>query len=70
MLTWLQSGFLATTICFAMAVILVLSLRFVMMRENERREKTSSGQIVTEDNDNLALTDQTDKENLKFRYLL
>lgn len=53
-----------------MAVVLILSLRFVMMRENARREKIDGADGVTEGDDSPALTDQTDKENLRFRYLL
>lgn len=64
----IQSGFLATTVCFALAVVLISTLRLVMMRENARRDQISGGATVTVGS--LTLTDQTDKENLNFRYLL
>lgn len=68
----MQSGFLATTICFGLAVALILSLRFVMMWDNARRDAISHGAspVVEGEDSSLALTDQTDKENLHFRYLL
>lgn len=51
-------------------MVLIISLRLVMMRENARRDQINGGDAVVEGADVLALTDQTDTENLRFRYLL
>lgn len=51
------------------------ALRFVLARENKRRDRLqaadqNSGAIASNLTDRAALTDQTDKENLNFRYIL
>lgn len=48
------------------------SLRLVLARENARRDKLQLSQepVTVGGTDTLALTDQTDRENLNFRYVL
>lgn len=69
-LTLRQSGFLATTICFGLAVCLIGALRVVLARENARRDQLQKVGSVNARSDVLELTDRTDKENLDFRYVL
>ncbi|KIV90724.1 hypothetical protein PV10_05350 [Exophiala mesophila] len=68
------SGFLATTICFAMAALLMGTLRVLYTCENRRRDRlqTEGGRHDqgVEAAEQLSLTNQTDKENLGFRYVL
>ncbi|KEF61881.1 uncharacterized protein A1O9_03453 [Exophiala aquamarina CBS 119918] len=68
-----RSGFLATTVCFACSSLMVATLRVLLSRENQRRDRLQSannGIPRIESPDDLALTNETDKENLNFRYVL
>lgn len=56
-------------ICFSVSVVSITLLRFLYAIENARREKLADNAAPGED-EYLTLTDQTDKENLKFRYVL
>jgi MFS transporter, ACS family, allantoate permease len=72
--TFSKSGFLATTLCFAIATICMAILRFVLARENAKRDE-QQGVHNGQDNvawnaDAPALSDQTDNKNRDFRYLL
>lgn len=49
------------------------TLRVLLSRENQRRDRLQSGASAMssiESMDDLALTNETDKENLNFRYVL
>lgn len=66
----LQSGFLATTICFGVSTLTMLVLRFTIIRENKRRDKLQQGPSdPVDDRDQLELSDVTDRKNLNFRYV-
>ena len=69
-LTYLQSGFLATTICFGISTLTMLALRFTIIRENKRRDKLQQNSpVVQNDGDHLEISDVTDRKNLNFRYV-
>ncbi|KAF4338412.1 allantoate permease [Fusarium beomiforme] len=64
------SGFLATSICFGISTVTMIVLRFVLIAENKRRDKlqqTSSG--LRDENEQLEISDVTDRKNLNFRYV-
>ncbi|KAF4959442.1 hypothetical protein FGADI_1663 [Fusarium gaditjirri] len=64
------SGFLATSICFGVSIIVMIVLRFVLIAENKRRDKlqeTSSG--LPDGTEYLEISDVTDRKNLSFRYV-
>lgn len=52
--------------------VLILTLRFLLARENARRDKVQSAQeggLEGRDLDATAFGDLTDRENLNFRYI-
>lgn len=69
-LTDIQSGFLATIICFAMAVLFITTLRVLLARENARRDSMQMDGSNQPTFDILEIHDRTDKTNLNFRYVL
>ena len=53
-------------------VCVILTLRFLLSRENKRRDKIQSampGGLEGRDMDATAFSDMTDRENLNFRYI-
>jgi hypothetical protein len=69
-LTYPQSGFLATTICFGISTLTMLALRFTIIRENKRRDALQQNSAVVQDeSDHLEISDITDRKNLNFRYV-
>jgi len=53
-------------------VVVVLTLRFVLSRENKRRDRVQGlmeGGLDGRDLDATAFGDMTDRENLNFRYI-
>ena len=72
LLTCSQSGFLATTVCFAFSALMIIILRVLLARENQRRDRLQGSHNVVSsiETDDLALTNETDKENLNFRYVI
>ncbi|KAM5343629.1 hypothetical protein ACJ41O_012166 [Fusarium nematophilum] len=64
------SGFLATTICFGIATITMLVLRFTLIFENRRRDQLQQTSISLErEPEQLELSDETDRRNMNFRYV-
>lgn len=63
-----QSGFLGTGICFGIATVAMVTLRFVIIFENKRRDKVQ-GEAPAQHYEDRSINDLTDKENLNFRYL-
>ena len=69
-LTYLQSGFLATTICFGISTLTMLALRFTIIHENKRRDKLQQNSaVVRDEGDHLEISDVTDRKNPNFRYV-
>ncbi|KAF5008114.1 hypothetical protein FDECE_5598 [Fusarium decemcellulare] len=65
-----SSGFLATTICFGIAALTMLALRFTLIRENHRRARLQQTSAPLQDDpDQLEISDETDRRNLNFRYV-
>lgn len=52
----------------SLAFILSVLLRFVIRKENKRRDKLTEGYAETEKNKDVLLLDLTDRENVNFRY--
>jgi hypothetical protein len=72
-----QSGFEGTTICFSLAFLLILALRFTLMLENKKRDKLAAAAPMQSEEqrrasviEKLSLLDRTDGENKDFRYVL
>ncbi|KAL6244912.1 hypothetical protein RBB50_008440 [Rhinocladiella similis] len=63
-----SSGFLGTGICFGIATVAMVTLRFVIIFENKRRDKVQ-GEAPAQHYEDRSINDLTDKENLNFRYL-
>lgn len=69
-LTHMQSGFLATTICFGVSTLTMLVLRLTLIRENKRRDELQQTNASAHDeNGHLEISDVTDRKNLNFRYV-
>ena len=70
-------GIWSIIVCHLLEVVIILALRFVLSRENKRRDKVQG--IIGEDpldkqareveRDRTAFSDLTDRENLNFRYI-
>ncbi|KAJ5666558.1 hypothetical protein N7462_010967 [Penicillium macrosclerotiorum] len=60
-----KSGFLAIIICFAISTVTILVLRYLLIFENNKRDRTS---VPVEQREELRLADLTDIENKNFRY--
>lgn len=70
MLIKLQSGFLATTICFGVAALTMLALRFSLIWENRRRDELQRASAGLQDEQyQHEISDETDGRNLSFRYV-
>lgn len=52
----------------SLACVLSICLRFVVRRENKRRDRLTEGYTEEEKNKDVLLLDLTDRENLNFRY--
>ncbi|KAL1304286.1 hypothetical protein AAFC00_000693 [Neodothiora populina] len=64
------SGFLATIICFACAMLIMITLRVVIKLENRRRDKAQGIEIGSTPPENtIVTTDRTDKQIPEFRYV-
>ncbi|KAJ5882269.1 uncharacterized protein N7529_000941 [Penicillium soppii] len=61
-----KSGFLAIIICFAISTVTILVLRYLLIFENNKRDRTSVP--VEQREEELRLADLTDIENKNFRY--
>ncbi|KAJ5752588.1 hypothetical protein N7520_009505 [Penicillium odoratum] len=61
-----KSGFLAIMICFAISTVTILVLRYLLVLENNKRDRTSVP--VEQREEELRLADLTDIENKNFRY--
>lgn len=64
-----KSGFLATTICFGIATVIMLILRANLIRENRRRDKLQQSNFTPEESGPLEISDETDSCNMNFRYV-
>ena len=67
-----QLGIWSMIVSHLIEAVLVLTLRFLLARENKRRDKIQSameGGLEGRDLDATAFGDLTDKENLNFRYI-
>ncbi|KIX04807.1 uncharacterized protein Z518_05678 [Rhinocladiella mackenziei CBS 650.93] len=69
------SGFIGTTTCFGIALLLIAALRLTLQFDNKRRDRSqvTDGSIAENGESNSEwspLNDDTDKENLHFRYVL
>lgn len=67
-----QLGIWSMIVSHLIEVCLILTLRFIMSRENKRRDRLQSqmeGGLEGRDLDATAFSDMTDKENLNFRYI-
>ncbi|RPB05387.1 MFS general substrate transporter [Choiromyces venosus 120613-1] len=60
-------GIASMIFCHLAEVVLILALRFLLSRENKRRDKLQEG--VQRDLDATAFGDLSDKENTNFRYI-
>ncbi|KAK7413282.1 hypothetical protein QQX98_007870 [Neonectria punicea] len=63
------SGFLATTICFGVAILTMLTLRFTLISENRRRDRLRQASAPMDEADQPEISDETDRRNLNFRYV-
>jgi len=67
-----QLGIWSMIVSHLIEVCLILTLRFILARENKRRDRLQSqmeGGLEGRDLDATAFSDMTDKENLNFRYI-
>ncbi|KPM45168.1 hypothetical protein AK830_g1341 [Neonectria ditissima] len=64
-----SSGFLATTICFGVATLTMLALRFSLILENRRRDGLQQAHAPIEDAGRVEISDETDGRNPNFRYV-
>jgi hypothetical protein len=67
-----QLGIWSMIVSHLIEAALILTLRFILARENKRRDKIQSameGGLEGRDLDATAFGDLTDKENLNFRYI-
>lgn len=67
-----QLGIWSMIVSHLIEAVLILILRFLLARENKRRDKIQSameGGLEGRDLDATAFSDMTDKENLNFRYI-
>jgi hypothetical protein len=67
-----ELGIWSMIVSHLIEVCLILTLRFVLSRENKRRDEIQSameGGLEGRDLDATAFGDLTDKENLNFRYI-
>jgi len=67
-----QLGIWSMIVSHLIEAVLILTLRFILARENKRRDKIQSameGGLEGRDLDATAFGDLTDKENLNFRYI-
>ncbi|KAG0133672.1 major facilitator superfamily domain-containing protein [Tuber indicum] len=60
-------GISSIIFCHLVEVVLILALRFLLSRENKRRDKLQEG--IERNLDATAFGDLTDKENINFRYI-
>ncbi|KAL6855341.1 hypothetical protein ACO1O0_006482 [Amphichorda felina] len=58
--------------CYVLLVIIIIALRWYLVRENKKRDELAAQGVVEARRDNTthAWEDLTDKENLAFRYVL
>ncbi|KAF2117614.1 major facilitator superfamily domain-containing protein [Lophiotrema nucula] len=64
------SGFLSMMVCYGFAFVACFALRFYLVWENRRRDRTSSREVLSEEEEvNVNLADMTDKEMVRFRYV-
>jgi len=67
-----QLGIWSMIVSHLIEAVLILTLRFILARENKRRDEVQSameGGLEGRDLDATAFGDLTDKENLNFRYI-
>jgi hypothetical protein len=67
-----ELGIWSMIVSHLIEVVLILTLRFILSRENKRRDEIQSameGGLEGRDLDATAFGDLTDKENLNFRYI-
>ncbi|KAJ5595784.1 hypothetical protein N7450_002242 [Penicillium hetheringtonii] len=63
------SGFLAMLICFGVAFVIPIALRFYLIWENRRRDRLGLVDDNSFENLDATFLDKTDKELLHFRYV-
>jgi hypothetical protein len=67
-----ELGIWSMIVSHLIEVCVILLLRFVLVRENKRRDAIQSqmpGGLEGRDMDATAFSDMTDRENLNFRYI-
>ena len=67
-----ELGIWSMIVSHLIEVCVILTLRFLLSRENKRRDKIQSampGGLEGRDMDATAFSDMTDRENLNFRYI-
>lgn len=65
-----QSGFLSMMVCFGVGIVLCIVLRFYVIYENLKRDRSGTGEAEPEIAGEIsAALDKTDKEIPQFRYV-
>jgi hypothetical protein len=57
--------------CYSLLVIVIISLRFYLVRQNKKRDELAAAGVLEAKDENMthAFEDLTDKENPNFRYV-
>lgn len=57
--------------CYVLLVLIIIALRWYLMRQNKKRDALAAAGVIeaSPDNTSHAWEDLTDRENLSFRYV-